>query len=433
MPTSDSGAFDASAIRRGPASARLAARREHSLLALAELARALDPRMEERELAQLALFNLVGHFGAPRGALWLRPEGGGPLAVSATVGLADEAAVELALALDDRTPAWPSGEVVLLTRAPWLGALATRARAHGLVALARLDGPEEPLGWAAVAGPASGRAYSSFERELLAASLSIVSGALENQRLLGRLERGREQLTVANARMQELDRLRSEMLQNLNHEFRTPIAVILGAASCLRDLGVRDEKSSGFLGMIEQNAAQVRDMVTLLLDHVELMSLRAELPTQPTDVGACVRDMRIARAQMLAAGNRDLKLVIPDGRLVALADPTRLRRVLDELLSNALKFSPPHEPVTVAVEFSGDRDERIAVSVSDRGRGMTPEQVAVAFQPFRQGDGSSTRRAGGLGIGLTACHRIVELMGGTIALQSSPGEGTTVRVELRAA
>lgn len=433
MSTSDSGALDASAIRRAPAAARLAARREHSLLALAELARALDPQMEERELAQLALFNVVGHFGAPRGALWFRPEGGGPLTAAAAVGLAADATAELAHALEDRTPAWPSGEVVLLSRAPWLGALATRARAHGLVALARLDGPVEPLGWAAIAGPASGRAYSAFERELLAASLSIVSAALDNQRLLRRLDRGREQLAVANARMQELDRLRSEMLQNLNHEFRTPIAVILGAASCLRDLGVRDEKSSGFLGMIEQNAAQVRDMVTLLLDHVELMSLRAELPTAPTDVAACVREMRIARAQMLAVAGRDVRLVVPDERLVALADPTRLRRVLDELLSNALKFSPASEPVTIAVERVGERGERLAVSVSDRGRGMSPEQVAIAFQPFRQGDGSSTRRAGGLGIGLTACHRIVELMGGTIALESRPGEGTTVRVELRSA
>lgn len=433
MSASDSSEIGASAIRRSPAAARLAARREHSLLALAELARSLDLQLAEEELAQLALFNLVGHFGTPRGALWLRPENDGATRAVANVGLPADAVEHIGRLLSERHAAWPAGEVVNAERAPWLGAVTVHAREHGLVALARIEGQHQPLGWVALASPASGRFFNTFERELLSASLSIVSASLENQRMFRTLQDSRDQLAQANARMQELDRLRSEMLQNLNHEFRTPIAVILGAASCVRDLGIRDEKSAGFLGMIEQHAAQVRDMVTLLLDHVELMSLQAELPLTPTDVAACARDMLVSRAQSLAVAGRDVKLVASDDRLVAQADPVRLRRVLDELLTNAIKFSPSGTPVIVTVERTGPALERIAVSVADRGRGMSPEQLAVAFQPFRQGDGSRTRTVGGLGIGLTACHRILELMGGSLSLQSRPGEGTTARVEVRSA
>ena len=412
----------------------LAARREHSLLALAELGRALDLRLNERELAQLALFNLIGHFGTPRAAIWLKPEEDGPLEAAATVGISDDAARKLAQDLGSLPDVWPVGEAVHVASSPWLGTFADTARDHHLHGLARLDGLDGWLGFVAFAAPGGELFESTLDRELLAASLGIVAAAIENQRLIRSLNRGNAQLLAANERMRELDRLRSEMLQNLNHAFRTPIAIILGAADCLRNVCKRDGEAVEFIEMIANQSGQVREMITMLLDHAELMSMSAHLPCEPTDIATCVRQMVDARSSALAKACREVVVTVQGEGLGALVEPMRFRRALDELLTNALKFSSTGEPVSIGVARGPDgKSDRIVIEIRDRGHGMTAEQIRVAFQPFRQGDGSSTRKVGGLGIGLTACARILELMDGTISLESEVGRGTLARVELRAA
>jgi len=234
--------------------ANLAARREHSLMAMVELGRALDLRLNESELSQLALFNLVGHFGAPHGAMWLRPEGGGPLEPAAFAGLPADKARELGTALDQLPHAWPAGETVRISTAAWLAGFGAAAHDSGLAALARLEGQDDWLGFVALATPRSGRFYGAIENELLQASMGIVAAAIENQRLVRRLRQGHAQLREANERMRDMDRVRSEMLQNLNHEFRTPIAVILGAVSCLREKGLGEDHRGHFLGMVDRKS-----------------------------------------------------------------------------------------------------------------------------------------------------------------------------------
>lgn len=417
-----------------PADTDLAARREHSLMALVELGRALDLRLNERELAQLALFNLVGHFGAPHAALWLRPEGGGPPEPAAAVGLPADAAQALAAHLGDLPAVWPAGELVRLSTAGWLGGFADLAPRTGLAAIARLEGQDDWLGYVALSAPRTRRFYDAVECELIAASLGIVSAAIENQRLVRSLHRGHAELAAANARMQELDQARSEMLQNLNHEFRTPIAVILGAASCLREPSMPEVQRQRFVEMIEKQAAQARDMFTMLLDHAELMSVRAEIACEPADLAGCVREVLAARSKALVAARREVEVVVTGEPLLALVDPERVRRVIDELVTNALKFSPAETPITIrAGRLAREGGALPFVEVVDRGRGMTAAERDVAFQLFRQGDGSSTRTAGGLGVGLPACQRIVELMGGSLVLESEFGRGTTARVTLRPA
>lgn len=434
MATPERAPDPADPTRGGSAFARLAAQREHSLMALVELGRALDLRLAEPELARLALYNLVGHFGAPHAGLWLRPQGGGPLAPTALVGMTPETCRELAAALETMPAVWPAGEIVRLFSADWLGNTGQLARRAGLSALARLEGQDDWLGYVALAAPRSRPFFGTADGELLAASLGIVAAAIENQRLLHDLHRGTERLEAANRRMQELDRLRSEMLQNLNHEFRTPIAAILGAASCLREPGLQEGHRQQFLGMIERQAGNARDMITMLLDHAELMSIRATIQCAPTDIGACIRATVAARAGQLAAAKSDVQLDLAADSLHAQADADHLRRVLDELITNACKFSPAGSAVSIRAERrANEAGEAVVVEVADRGRGMTAGELAVAFEPFRQADGSSTRTAGGLGVGLASARRAMELMGGSIALESEPGRGTTARLELRAA
>jgi len=403
-------------------------------MALVELGRTLDLQLPEEELAQLALFNLVGHFGAPHGGVWLRGPGGGPLEPTALVGIPAGAAREIAQALDALPEMWAEGEIVRLFTADWLGEAAERARRAGLSALARLEGQDDWLGFVALAAPRTRPFYGSVDRELLAASLGIVAAAIENGRLVRDLRLGHERLAAANARMQVLDRLRSDMLHNLNHEFRTPIAVILGAANCLREAGLPDAHRHHFLELVEKHAAQARDLITMLLDHAELMSLRAEIRCEPTDVAACIRDLAGPRSKLLAETRREVSTSLPAEAVMALADAEWLGRALVELLTNALKFSPAGSEVSMAARRVGEGvGASVVVEVVDHGRGMTPEELAIAFEPFRQADGSSTRAVGGLGIGLASVRRILELMGGSVALESANGRGTTARIQLRAA
>ncbi len=407
---------------------------EHSLMALSELSRALDLSLDERGLAQLTLLNLMGHFGSPRGVLWLFDESHGRLVPAAAAGVTDGAAAAMAAALDSEAEGLRTQDVVTIGEAPALGHFAPLAGAHGLVALARFETPRARLGWVALGGRHPGGTARADERELLAASMGIVAAAFENQRLVRSLRRGHEELAAANAQLRELDRLRSQLLQNLSHEFRTPVAVILGAASCLHDLPDADARRTELLAMIESQAAIVRDMVAMLLDHAELMSPNASIACEPTDLRSMLHESVRAWTERLQAAPRVIDVKLPDERMRVQADPIRLRRVIDELVTNAVKFSPPGSPLAIhADRRPAPGGWRVELRVCDLGRGMSADELATAFEPFRQGDGTSTRRTGGLGMGLTACHRVVELMGGDMTLDSAPGQGTTVRVGLRAA
>lgn len=250
----------------------------------------------------------------------------------------------------------------------------------------------------------------------LAGIAAQAAAGLERARLIAAERRIAEQLRQA-------DRAKSEFLAVISHELRTPISVMLGAARTLQwrsdeiDDATRHELAESIVRRAEQLDRLVADLLLSAGD--------VSLEPQEVDLAGLARSAA-ADAQALHP-EMDIRLEAAEP-VVVRADPYRLRQVLDNLIGNARKYAPG-SPVTLRVGRDGDR---AWFSVADRGPGMTPEQAERAFEPFFQADSSTVRRAGGLGLGLHICRRIVEAHGGTIRLDTAPGDGTTVTVTLPA-
>ncbi len=237
---------------------------------------------------------------------------------------------------------------------------------------------------------------------------------LQNLRLV-------EQERAAVEALREAGRLKSEFLAVVSHELRTPLAAILGMTHTLQHRrGEVDETTRNeFLTAIVERGRQLQRLVEDLL----LSSADIDVHVSPIDCGELVASaVRDARAM---SENLDIEVIV-EGKLPVLADGGRLRQVVDNLITNAVKHAPGS-----TVRVSSGWDEDVAwIEVGDDGPGMTQEQVARAFDPFYQVDSSDNRASGGAGLGLYISKRIIEAHGGHIDMWSTEGRGTTVRIEI---
>ncbi|MCX8007862.1 MAG: PAS domain S-box protein, partial [Coriobacteriia bacterium] len=224
-----------------------------------------------------------------------------------------------------------------------------------------------------------------------------------------------------------LDQLRSGFVANVSHELRTPLTSILGYAELLSTMHPGDlaDKAGDIGRKIEKSAARMRDLVEELL---EATSIQAEgglkLVKRAVDLEQTVR----LRAEQVPRGPEHPLVVDaePDMPLVP-CDPDRIGRVVENLVSNAVKFSPNGGTVTVRVGIDGDE---AFIAVSDQGVGIRSEDQRTLFDRFTQADMSSTRRFGGLGVGLFVADEIVRAHGGRIEVTSEVGRGSTFTVRL---
>jgi PAS domain S-box-containing protein len=232
-------------------------------------------------------------------------------------------------------------------------------------------------------------------------------------------------------REHELERMKSEFLARVGHELRTPLTGILGYADILMRRDVSTAQARQWHGEILDAAKRQLRVVQLLEFFASAEAGRVMLRPAPTDVDRLVTDAVDAWAERLPDGFRimtrletDLPPVVADRRWTVLA--------LGELIDNAVKFSTGAGQVVVRAaraEGAGGAGV-VAISVSDRGPGMSLEEQARAFGDFEQGDASDTRSHGGLGLGLSAVLRIVDGLGGAVECRSAPGRGTTITVHL---
>lgn len=276
------------------------------------------------------------------------------------------------------------------------------------------------------------RSVDAFDENDLA-FYSAIAGqlgvALENARLYEEVRRHADELTDAVAKLQELDRLKSEFIQNVSHELRSPLALIRGYAELLAggDLGALSPDQRGPISIIVRRSRMLSDLVediTLIL----LAEARA-LEWEPVPLDELARlaldDFRVAvdRAQLT------LTAQIADDLPPVWADSIRLRRVLDNLLSNAVKFTPAGGTVTLRIWH---KDASVILQVSDTGIGIPPQEQERIFDRFYQVDGSSQRRYSGVGLGLALVRELVEALGGEVDVESEPGRGATFTVILPA-
>jgi PAS domain S-box-containing protein len=238
---------------------------------------------------------------------------------------------------------------------------------------------------------------------------------------------------LCSARDQALEasRLKSQFLANISHELRTPLNAVLGMAQILQDSAL-PPTAHECAQTIRRSAQVLLDLITEILDYSKIEAGRLELDNHPFSV----REVVSTPAEMLqerasAKGLQLLATVDPAVPDQLFGDPTRLRQVLTNLLANAVKFTE-HGAVHLLVRLRA-RDAgraRVVFEVRDTGIGIPPEARDVIFEPFRQADGSTTRRYGGTGLGLAIVREILERMGSRVELESTVGAGSIFRFTL---
>src|SRR6185503_17635528 len=233
---------------------------------------------------------------------------------------------------------------------------------------------------------------------------------------------------IARAEAETANRLKDEFLATVSHEIRTPLNAIIGWSHLLRSGRLDQATIDRAIETIDRNAKSQAQLIEDILDVSRMITGKLRLSNEPVDISSVI-NAAIDSVQ-LAIDSKELHLEVtmdPSARHT-LGDANRLQQVVWNLLANAIKFTPPGGRIEVRVERAG---ENLQMQVSDSGQGISAEFLPFIFDRFRQADGTTTRKHGGLGLGLAIVRHVVELHGGTITAQSAGlGTGATFTIKL---
>jgi PAS domain S-box-containing protein len=252
--------------------------------------------------------------------------------------------------------------------------------------------------------------------------------AIDNARLFDERTQLLERERAARAAAERMSELKDEFLATLSHELRTPLSAILGWAQVIRSRQMGLDELRRAVEVIERNARAQTRLIEDLLDMSRITSGQIRLDVQPVQPASFIEAaLETVRPAAEAKGIRLEKVLDPNAGPIS-GDPGRLQQVIWNLLSNAIKFTEKDGKVQVVLERV---NSHIEISVADTGIGIRPEFLPHVFDRFRQADGSTTRRHGGLGLGLAIARHLTELHGGAIWVKSAgEGRGATFTIHL---
>lgn len=243
---------------------------------------------------------------------------------------------------------------------------------------------------------------------------------------------GRAAAALSNAQLyqetQEANRMKDEFLATVSHELRTPLHAILGWSRLLRTANLDSAAASRALDTIERNAVAQAQLVADILDVSRIVTGKLKLDMRDVPVATVIESALDAVRPTAHAKGIELEATIADPGIAVMADAGRLQQIAWNILSNAIKFTPPGGRVSLELRHAGRHAE---LRVADTGTGIDPDFLPYVFDRFRQADSSTTRSHGGLGLGLAIVRHLTELHGGTVTVESEGrGRGAAFTVRL---
>lgn len=257
--------------------------------------------------------------------------------------------------------------------------------------------------------------------------MAKVRSMLRARRLLAELEEARETVALRNAKLEELEGLKETLTQTLVHDLKNPLAAVLGNLELMERKA--DESVLHLVRRSKAAAWRMHQMILNLLDIGQLEEGKLVLHPEPLDAGSLARKACQEMESGATQRGVQLELVADEATAILRGDGAVLRRVLDNLLSNAIEHSPQGGIVRLAVTLC---DEGIEIAVSDQGSGVPPEFREKIFEKFQRVESRKSMPGANRGLGLTFCRLAVEAHGGTIWVDDAPGQGALFRALLPA-